>query len=131
MNHIMQLGIVRWIRTHQFAIMVTMASIIAVIMTGISLVLYWRSGAIKLDLSRPGYEKVRKTVQDNSVEQPFSSNGAVDQAAIDDFNKRLNGYQEQLKQLGDYKSASISDDDLGLTKADEQEVSQRPVLLSN
>ena len=48
---------------HRFAFFIASCIIVAIVMTGISLVLYQRSGAMKLDMSRPGYESVRTEVE--------------------------------------------------------------------
>lgn len=99
---------------HQFASFVILCILVATAMTLISLELYRRSGAIKLDMSRPGYEKVRQEVEKSQDDQPYSSSGVLDSAAVKDFDSRLDKYREELKKLSDYNSADIADEDLNL-----------------
>lgn len=97
---------------HQFACFISLCVVVAVVMTGISLTLYRASGAIKLDMSRPGYEKVRKAVEDSDDDKPFASSGTLDKEALRDFDDRIKKLQDDLDKLGDYDSADISDEDL-------------------
>jgi len=99
---------------HQLVSFVTLALIVAIIMTVISLRIYVTSGAIKLDLSRPGYEKVRQEVTNDNTTQPFPSSGTLTPAAIKDFRDRLNKQQNDLKAIGNFSDDGLSDSNLGL-----------------
>lgn len=99
---------------HQFACFVIMCVAIAIVMTLTSLELYRRSGAIKLDMSRPGYEKVRREVEKSQDDQPYPNSGVLDRAAVKDFDARLQKYRQELDKLGDYSGADIDDEDLNL-----------------
>ena len=87
---------------HQFACFISLCILLAMVMTTISLDLYRKSGAIKLDMSRPGYEKVRSKVE---------------KAAITDFDQRMTKHRKELKGLGNYDNANISDESLGLSSS--------------
>ena len=124
----------RFIAEHQFACFIALCVAVASVMTLISLELYRRSGAIKLDMSRPGYEKVRTEVEKSEDDQPFSSSGELNSAAIQDFQRRVKKYQNELKDLGSFDNGNINDDDLGLpdnepavTPPDNQAPSAQPV----
>lgn len=86
-------------------------------MTVISLELYRRSGAMKLDMSRPGYEKVRTEVEKSSDDQPYDSNGALTEEAVRDFENRVKKYQGELDNLGEYDNSIISDESLNLVNS--------------
>lgn len=103
-----------YVKNHQFTCFVISCIIIACIMTVISLQLYDKSGAIKLDLSRPGYEKVRQEVEKESDDQPYEATGTLDEQSIKDFESRLNKYDKELKALSNYSESTISDENLGL-----------------
>lgn len=103
---------------HQFACFISLCVIVAIGMTGVSLELYKRSGAMKLDMSRPGYEKVRKQVEKSQDDQPFDSSGVLDQKAVQDFEKRIKKYRQELDKLGDFDSNNIEDEDLNLAGHD-------------
>ena len=105
----------KFITTHQLASFVALAIVIAAIMTVVSLKIYVRSGAIKLDLSRPGYEQVRQEVTtDGSSDKPFSPSGTLTSEALDDFRGRLDKKQADLKNLGNFGSEVLADSNLGL-----------------
>ncbi|HET7629894.1 MAG TPA: hypothetical protein VFK03_00805, partial [Candidatus Saccharimonadales bacterium] len=71
---------------HKLLAAITGAVFIAMIMTAISMSLYYSTGAEVLDLSRPGYEAVRQAVNDKSHEDAtFSGDGPVDQKVIEQF----------------------------------------------
>lgn len=99
---------------HQFACFITLCVVIAGAMTVISLELYRRSGAMKLDMSRPGYEKVRTEVEKSSDDQPYDSSGALTDDALQDFENRIKKYQDELDNLGQYDNPIISDESLNL-----------------
>ena len=99
---------------HQFACFITLCVVIAGAMTVISLELYRRSGAMKLDMSRPGYEKVRAEVEKSSDDQPYDSSGALTDEALQDFENRVKKYQDELDNLGQYDNSIISDESLNL-----------------
>jgi hypothetical protein len=113
----------KWVVGHQWLVFVITALIIALTLTGISLWLYRVSGTAKLDLSRPGYEKVREDVKDNSDStKPFSPTGKLDDAAVSDFNSRYQDIKTRLDQMNNYDNAAVSDENLGLS--DEQIVTE-------
>lgn len=103
-----------WVINHQFASFISLAILIALVMTGISLMLYRYSGAIVLDMSRPGYEKVRGKVEKSTDNQHFDSNSKLDAKAIEQFNNQLNKYQSELSKLGNFSAGNFEDSDLGL-----------------
>ena len=103
-----------FVLAHQFLFFVVFCIVIAFVMTMISLQLYKHSGAMKLDMSRPGYEQVRSEVEKSRDDQPYSATGELNEAAIDDFNNRVDRYKQELKNLGTYDNSIISDENLNL-----------------
>lgn len=99
---------------HQFLFFIIFCIVVAFVMTMISLQLYKHSGAMKLDMSRPGYEQVRSEVEKSRDDQPYSATGELNEAAIDDFNNRIDRYKQELKNLGTYDNSIISDENLNL-----------------
>ena len=94
---------------------VSLALLISVIMVSISLWIYTANGAIKLDLSRPGYEQVRQDiVQEDEVEKPFSFSGELTAEVLKDFQERLDKQQKNLDNLGDFGGEILNDKNLGL-----------------
>lgn len=103
-----------FVLTHQFLFFIIFCIVIAFVMTMISLQLYKHSGAMKLDMSRPGYEQVRSEVEKSRDDQPYSATGELNETAIDDFNNRIDRYKQELKNLGTYDNSIISDENLNL-----------------
>lgn len=103
-----------FVLAHQFLFFIIFCIVIAFVMTMISLQLYRHSGAMRLDMSRPGYESVRSEVEKSRDDQPYSATGELNEAAIDDFNNRVDRYKRELENLGTYDNSIISDENLNL-----------------
>ncbi len=109
-----------WILGNQMLTFIIGAVLIAIVMTGVSLWLYRSSGAAKLDLSRPGYEKARTEVEDdNSGTKPFSPTGELNSEAIKDFRNRYGSIRDKLDKTNNYDESDVRDDNLGLNPNDE------------
>lgn len=105
-----RLGVI--VARHRIIYGVALALIIATLLTMISMALYVSSGASRLDLSRPGYEQVRKEVQRDAQEERFSSNGPVDAKALKDFRARFTNHRETMKKLDTFSSSALDDTQL-------------------
>jgi hypothetical protein len=106
----------KWIIAHQWLAFIAVVLIIAMALTTISLWLYRVSGTAKLDLSRPGYEKVREDIKDDSDStKPFSPTGRLNDAIIEDFRARYKNIKARLDQMNSYDNTAMSDENLGLT----------------
>lgn len=106
---------------HQLACFIAICVFISVIMSLVSLWLYKQSGAFRLDMSRPGYEKVRKQVERGRNDQPYESSGVLDAKAIKDFERRLDKYSKNLDNLGNFDQETLSDHNLGLDNPAKEE----------
>ncbi|MDR0955853.1 MAG: hypothetical protein LBM73_01855 [Candidatus Nomurabacteria bacterium] len=105
----------KFVEDHGLTVFVILALIIAGVLVGVALTLYKTSGADKIDLSRPGYESVRKDIQpDDATDSDYPTNGNLDQNALDDFQKRFGKEQSNLNQLDNFGSDALSDESLGL-----------------
>lgn len=102
------------LKNYKFALMITLSVIIAVTLSGISVFVYVWTGAINIDLSRPGYEKNREETAYDEDEIPFSSSGPINSEAIDDFNQRLDKIQNELGGMNNFSADAMSDEALGL-----------------
>jgi ABC-type glycerol-3-phosphate transport system substrate-binding protein len=99
---------------HGLVLMALAALAIAAILVFASMLLYMASTASKLDLSRPGYEKVRETVTTKTDNEPYNTSGALNQTAIDDFRTRFNKQRDEINHLGDFGGDFLSDQALGI-----------------
>ena len=107
-------GVKEKLANHKFALMVTIAVTLAVVLSGISVSIYVWTGAINIDLSRPGYEKNRVDTAYDENETPFSNSGPINAGVIEDFNKRLDKIQAELNGMNNFSADAMSDDALGL-----------------
>ena len=99
---------------NQLAVFVVLALIFAATMTFVSLRIYATSGAVKLDLSRPGYETVRRDVTgDSTAATPYPSSGPLNAAALQDFRDRLYKEKSDLQAAGNFDAAVLDDSNLG------------------
>lgn len=101
------------IERHRFPFAIALVVGIALLMTAVSLSLYITSGTSRLDLSRPGYEQVRKEVKP-TPEDSFGADGPVDKAALDEFQRLYQARRNNLNELGDFKDSTLDDSSLRL-----------------
>lgn len=77
---------VKTVRAHQFTFMIILAVLIALFLVYVALSLYQNSGAIQLDLSRPGYDSARQeAVKDNQVFKGFAADGPINKDTLNEF----------------------------------------------
>ena len=100
---------------HYFMAMIMIVVIVSLSLTAVSVTIYVRSGAIYIDLSRPGFENVRgETTVKEETEKPFESSGPLNQEVIDDFSRRLEKLQSEMSQMNAFSNDTISDKALRL-----------------
>lgn len=90
------------------------ALIAAFLMTCLSVYMYVRSGVSNIDLSRPGYEAVRKDIQSVDNSQDFSSSGPLDAQTVDQFNSLYVSQSKNLHSFDDFTKDVTSNDSLGM-----------------
>ena len=101
----------------------SIAIVIAVSTTAVSLFIYRATGDIYLDRSRPGFisEGEKHNKEDDSREE-FSNEGVMDQKAFDEYLKELDTLTERIEGSEDSFSADpLSDDSLGIIVYDDEE----------
>lgn len=99
---------------HKFMVLVGATIIISLVLVAISLWLYNSSGAMQLDLSRPGYQSVRDQANDTRNFVGFSSSGAIDKQALDEFRKLYNEELKEATAIESFGGDVLSDSSLGL-----------------
>lgn len=103
----------RW-REHKFLILVGATIIVALILVGVALGMYARSGAAQLDLSRPGYQAVREHADRNTQSTAFPATGKITPESLEEFRAL---YDKQAKRVTDYESFAgdpLSEQALGI-----------------
>ena len=102
----------RVVQRHRMVYGIVAALLIALLLTTISMALYVSSGASRLDLSRPGYERVRTDVQHDDEEPTFSATGPMSSAVADDFQARFTKHREALSKLDTFGTNALDDTEL-------------------
>lgn len=109
--------IIEIIQRHRIVYAVIAALLISFLLTIVSMALYVTSGASRLDLSRPGYERVRSEVQQNSDKDDFSSTGGINQGVAKDFQVRFNRHRDTLSKLDTFGTNALDDNELQIAPA--------------
>lgn len=109
---------------HRFAIMIAFAIGIALFLVAVALALYVSSGAVQLDLSRPGYVSVRKEASESTSSfDGFSANGVIDKKVLGDFRKQYTAQVDKATKLDAFGGDVMSDQALSIDAPTDQTAS--------
>lgn len=103
----------RW-QQHKFMVLVGLAIAASLLLVSISMYLYRSSGAILLDLSRPGYESARKQVGRTSEFNGYPSSGSLDKDALDSFRSLYDSKVKDATTGDSFGGDVMSDAALGI-----------------
>lgn len=104
---------------HRLIYGIVAALLIAMLLTAVSMAMYVSSGASRLDLSRPGYERARAAVQPGGAEDDFSPTGPLNTEVAQQFQERFTKRRDKLKQFDDYASTALDDNELQIAPSTE------------
>ena len=93
------------------------ATLIAIVTTGVSLVIYHNSGDIYLDRSRPGFLPDEEEAEEEKIEEDyvFSRSGKITAEALDELLKNLDLEVQTIDSYNDqFNEGALSDDRLGI-----------------
>jgi len=103
------------VRRHQFALLLGGTLVITIFFVFIALRLYKNSGAILLDLSRPGYAVARQEVaKDSEVFEGFSSDGTISTNVLDEFDRLYTAKASEASAIEAFSGDVLSDKTLQL-----------------
>jgi len=94
------------------------ATVLAFILTCVSVSIYYIGGTSKLDLSRPGFERERTEVRANDTTKVYDTTSPVTRKVIDEFLKEYDDRVKDLHQYGDFRDQALDDTSLQLTEQD-------------
>lgn len=106
---------------HRFLALIIGSIVIAISLVVVSIMLYYRSGAAQLDLSRPGYNDVRSKVvakDESFIDIPIT--GIIDKNTINDFQKLYDLQSEKAQLIDAFGSDPLNPNALWLSIATEQ-----------
>lgn len=108
----------QWQR-HRFFVLIALVILIASIMVGVGLSLYKHSGAEQVDLSRPGYQSIRKEAQrGEDVHDAFPATGLLDEAAFISFYDRYDKRSARVVDIESFDEKALSESSLQLLLSD-------------
>ncbi len=99
------------------------ATVIALVTTGISLILYHNSGDIYLDRSRPGFLPDEEEAQEEKIEEEeysFSRSGKITAEVIDELLRNFDIEMQAVDSYSDqFDEGALSDERLGIPSESE------------
>ena len=115
-------------KNYNLCLLGVFATLIAMVTTGISILIYHYSGDIYLDRSRPGYLPDKAEIEEMAIEEfDFSEDGPITKYDLDEYLKH---YQIELNVLDElknpYSADTLSDDALGIPAAKKPEPAPAP-----
>lgn len=111
-----------FLRDHQLIIGIGFAIVIALLLTAISVSLYVRSGASRLDLSRPGYEGVRDRISTTNDDDNFSASGPMSANVVSDFETIFSKKRKTVNTLDPFSPTVLDDDSIRLLNSTEPQL---------
>ncbi|MDB5167107.1 MAG: hypothetical protein JWN26_252 [Candidatus Saccharibacteria bacterium] len=101
---------------HRFLILIGLAIAVALVLVTISMALYSSSGAIQLDLSRPGYKAVTsQAANDESSFVDYPTSGKLDAKAINDFKTLYDTQAAKAKAVDAFGGDPLNPDTLSIS----------------
>ena len=103
------------VRRYNLVVFLAMAIFLALLMVLASIVIYYRSGAYQLDLSRPEYKEVRSQIEkDKKTSDIFGAQGPVNEAVLDDFLVQYQTEADRALGASAFSNDVLSNDQLGI-----------------
>ncbi len=96
------------------------ATIIAILTTAISLIIYDASGDIYLDRSRPGFLPEKDEIEEEQKNNyAFSEDGAINADTIDEFLEEFQKAIDLVEKIDDpFSPKPLSDENLGILRSE-------------
>lgn len=99
--------------THQLVLMIAGSIVIALLFVVMAMNLYNSSGAAQVDLSRPGYQSVRKqSIQRDDNYSTYPSTGTITADTIKDFKSKYDKRAQKAQATKAFTAEVFTDDAL-------------------
>lgn len=96
-----------------------LAVVVALVMTCLSVTIYYSAGFYKFDLSRPGFESERNDIATSDTPKAYDTTTPVNSAAIDSFLVEYDANVNTMRAYGSFGDGSaLSDKSLLLESSD-------------
>ena len=99
---------------HRFGAMIAGSIGIALVLVGISMMLYFSSGAAQLDLSRPGYMSVSEQADEKDQFNEFSASGMITKSSLNEFQKLYDEQAKKATTIDGFGGQAMTDETLGI-----------------
>lgn len=99
---------VQQVKDHRLTAMIVTSICISIFLVFVALALYNSSGASQLDLSRPGYERIRQEAQKDDTTISFPATGTLDEAALSGFEKEFDKKLKEAQQTDTFTTDVLS-----------------------
>lgn len=93
---------------------------VALVLTVVSIAIYYVQGFDKLDLSRPGYENEREAITSEPTNKTYDTTSPVSSQALDAFIRDFDTEVKTANAYGDFKEQSLSDAELNIMPDSEE-----------
>lgn len=118
MNEPLPESIVNYWGDHRLALLIIIAVTVAVGLVSTSMYLYISSGAIQLDLSRPGYQGVSsQTDSSYKTLENYPETGALDGSSLTEFEGLLSSQAIKAKAIDAFSGDPLDPVSLGIKEA--------------
>lgn len=108
----------RWQR-HRFFMLVALVIVISLLLVSVGMSLYKMSGAEQVDLSRPGYQSIRKEAQrDTDNPDGFPASGELNDEVIKTFYSRYDKRSGRVVGVDSFDERALSEESLRLITAE-------------
>ncbi len=111
------IAMTKW-EQHKFFVLIAGVILLSTFLVSVALSLYNSSGAAQLDLSRPGFQDVRKQASRDTPTKAFPSTGVLDKAALDSFSKLYSEQSAKVTETEGFDEAALSEESLQLLSTD-------------
>jgi hypothetical protein len=87
-----------------------LAIVLTLVMTCVSVGIYYMNGYNKFDLSRPGYEAERLNVTSDDSQKTYDTTSPVNAAALDSFLSEYDANVNAMRAYSDFQDTSVLSD---------------------
>lgn len=119
------IAMTKW-EQHKFFVLIAGVILLSTFLVSVALSLYNSSGAAQLDLSRPGYQEVRKQASRDTTTKTFPATGALNKAALDSFSKLYDEQTAKVVSTDAFDAAALSEESLQLLGSNDTGVVTQP-----
>lgn len=85
--------------------------VIVLLLTCLSTFVYYKAGFYKFDLSRPGFEAERSTVNDDGP-KTYDTTSPISVESLQEFLQEFDQRTERLKSYSNFSDQSLSDEEI-------------------